>query len=88
MTAPLPAKPYVAPDLSSTVPLELRHLPQTYWGAATHEFVSSIVEARRPTIDAMVAADWTAAGLAAHKSAMSGGAVVEIERFVSPSTTR
>jgi hypothetical protein len=32
-------------------------------------------------IDAAVAASWTAAGLAAHESAMSGGSVVEIPRF-------
>ncbi len=32
-------------------------------------------------IDAVVAAQWTAAGLAAHESAMSGGAVVEIPSF-------
>ncbi|MBN9618866.1 MAG: Gfo/Idh/MocA family oxidoreductase, partial [Actinobacteria bacterium] len=58
---------YAAPDLSDTIPAPLRDLPQTYDGAVprlVHEFVRSIVEGRRPTLDAVVAANWTAAGFA------------------------
>ncbi len=46
-----------------------------------HEFVRSIVERRSPVIDAVTAADWTAAGICAHQSAMAGGSAVEIPRF-------
>ncbi len=46
-----------------------------------HEFVRSIVEERRPAIDAATAADWTAAGICAHQSAMQDGALVHIPRF-------
>jgi hypothetical protein len=46
-----------------------------------HEFIRSIVERRRPTLDAVVAANWTAAGFAAHESAMSGGQVVEVPSY-------
>ena len=46
-----------------------------------HEFVSSIVEGRAPRIDAVTAADWTAAGICAHESAMRGGDEVVIPRF-------
>ncbi len=46
-----------------------------------HEFVSSIVGARKPKIDALRAADITAAGICAHESAMGGGGRVEIPRW-------
>jgi len=46
-----------------------------------HEFVSSIVEERKPAIDAVTAANWTAPGLCAHMSAMRDGALIEIPRF-------
>jgi predicted dehydrogenase len=46
-----------------------------------HEFVRSIVEARPPAIDAVTAANWTAAGLCAHQSAMAGGEAVTIPSF-------
>jgi predicted dehydrogenase len=46
-----------------------------------HEFISSIVEQRKPAIDALTAANWTAAGICAHQSAMQGGAEIEIPRF-------
>ena len=78
------AEPYQPPDLSHTMPAALRTLPQWYDGAVprlVHEFARSIVEERRPTLDAMVAANWTAAGFAAHRSAMSGGQVVEVPAY-------
>jgi hypothetical protein len=46
-----------------------------------HEFVSSIVEGRSPWIDAVTAANWAAAGICAHASAMKGGVEVAIPRF-------
>jgi predicted dehydrogenase len=46
-----------------------------------HEFVRSITENRKPAIDAVTAANWTAAGICAHTSAMQGGAAVEVPNF-------
>lgn len=46
-----------------------------------HEFIRSIVEKRAPWIDAVTAANWTAAGICAHESAMNGGAEVIIPYF-------
>ncbi len=46
-----------------------------------HEFVRSIVEGRRPAVDEVTAADWTAAGICAHQSAMRGGEAVEVPEF-------
>lgn len=46
-----------------------------------HEFVSSIVEQRKPWIDAVTAANWTAAGICAHESAMQGGVEVGVPSF-------
>jgi hypothetical protein len=46
-----------------------------------HEFVRSIVERREPWINAVTAADWTAAGICAHESAMAGGREVLVPEF-------
>jgi hypothetical protein len=46
-----------------------------------HEFVRSIVEDRSPWIDAVTAANWTAAGICAHQSALDGGKEVKIPEF-------
>ena len=46
-----------------------------------HEFVTSITEGRAPRIDAITAADWTAPGICANTSAMSGGELVTISIF-------
>ena len=46
-----------------------------------HEFVRSIVERRQPWINAITAANWTAAGLCAHESAMAGGREVIVPKF-------
>lgn len=46
-----------------------------------HEFISSIIEQRRPWIDAVTAANWTAAGICAHESAMAGGREILLPRF-------
>jgi hypothetical protein len=46
-----------------------------------HEFVRSMVERRQPWINAVTAANWTAAGICAHESAMAGGREVVIPEF-------
>jgi len=43
--------------------------------------VSSIVEGRSPAVDAVTAADWCAAGICAHESAMRGGEGVHVPSF-------
>lgn len=49
-----------------------------------HEFVSSIVENRKAAIDEFKAADWTAAGICAHESAMRNGAKIDVPVFHLP----
>jgi hypothetical protein len=49
-----------------------------------HEFVRSIVEQREPAIDAVTAANWTAAGICAHESATRDGDGVAIPDFAQP----
>jgi predicted dehydrogenase len=46
-----------------------------------HEFVSSIMENRKPWINEIRAANWTAAGICAHESAMNSGAEIGIPSF-------
>ncbi len=46
-----------------------------------HEFVSSIVEGRKPAVDAVTAARWTAPGIHAHESAMDDGKQTAVTRF-------
>ena len=46
-----------------------------------HEFVRSIIELRKPAIDAQTAANWSAAGICAHQSAMSGSIAVDVPTF-------
>jgi predicted dehydrogenase len=48
-----------------------------------HEFLSAITEGRRATIDSITAADWTAAGVCAHQSALRGGEPVEVPNFAA-----
>lgn len=48
-----------------------------------HEFVRALVEERAPAIDAVTAAQWTAAGICAHESALQGGAAVAVPDFLS-----
>jgi len=46
-----------------------------------HEFVMSIVEGRRPFPDVYTSANWTAAGICAHESAMLNGQAVKLPEF-------
>jgi len=52
-----------------------------------HEFVMSIVEKRQPWIDAVTAANWTAPGICAYESAMSGGRQVRVPSFAEGEKT-
>lgn len=46
-----------------------------------HEFVSSLVEGRRPAVDAVTAATWTAPGICGHASAMRNGEPVDVPDY-------
>jgi predicted dehydrogenase len=46
-----------------------------------NEFVSSIVEQRPPSINAITAANWTAPGICAHLSALANGELVTVPGF-------
>jgi predicted dehydrogenase len=46
-----------------------------------HEFIRSIVEYRKPRVDAVTAANWTAPGIYAHMSAKRNGESVTIPSF-------
>jgi len=46
-----------------------------------HEFIMSIVENRKPMIDAVTAANWNAPGICAHESAMAGGKEIIVPVF-------
>ena len=46
-----------------------------------HEFVRSIVERRLPVLDIVTAANWTAAGVCAHESAMQRGIRVDVPQY-------
>jgi predicted dehydrogenase len=46
-----------------------------------HEFISAIVEGRKPLPDAVTSANWTMTGICAHQSAMKGGERVSIPQF-------
>lgn len=49
-----------------------------------HEFICSIVEGRRPAVDTVTAATWTAPGIAGHESAMREGEPVDVPDFGVP----
>jgi predicted dehydrogenase len=46
-----------------------------------HEFITSILDDRQPSIDERLAGNITAAGICAHDSAMNDGAVIEVPVF-------
>lgn len=47
----------------------------------THEFVSALLEERRPTVDIYEALAYTVPGLVAHQSALKGGELLKIPQF-------
>lgn len=52
-----------------------------------HEFIQSIVEERSPYVDAVTAANWTAAGICAHRSAMQNGSQIIVPEFGGENVT-
>lgn len=70
------------PDL---LPAEIQPFAEGGHGGShphlVHEFISSIVDERRPSIDEIKAANWTATGICANESALSNGDAVEIPGF-------
>ena len=71
------------PDRTDLLPESIAHFTQHGHGGShphlAHEFVRSIMENRLSAIDAITAADWTAAGICANESALREG-----ERVVIP----
>lgn len=51
-----------------------------------HEFVSSIVTGRPPEVGPVTAAEWTAAGICAHESALRNGERVAVPQYRSQTT--
>lgn len=47
----------------------------------THEFISAVLENRRPTVDVYEAVAFTAPGIVAHESALKGGLQMKIPSF-------
>jgi hypothetical protein len=82
---------FTAPDRPDLLPAEISRFTQPtaedragHRGShphLVHEFVRAIVEDRPPAIDAITAANWTGAGIAAHESAMQDGAGVDVPDF-------
>jgi predicted dehydrogenase len=50
-------------------------------GQLTHEFISAILEDRKPLVDVVTALNTTVAGLVAHQSAVKGGEWLKIPQF-------
>jgi predicted dehydrogenase len=75
-------KPPLRPDL---YPRELEPWKDGWHGGShphlAHEFIRSIVEDRPPSIDAVRAADWCAAGICANLSSLKDGEWVEVPSF-------
>lgn len=80
--------PTIAPYTRQAVYSDGRHLSFVQGGGHSgshphlvHEFLRSIVEGRRPAIDARTAATWTAPGIAAHRSALADGAGMHVPDY-------
>jgi len=80
--------PEIAPFTKRLVFSDGKHLSFVQGGGHSgshphlvHEFVRSIVEGRPAAIDAVTAANWTAPGIAAHRSALQDGMAVEVPGF-------
>jgi predicted dehydrogenase len=73
------------PDRLDLIPPEIAQFTQGGHSGShphlVHEFVRSIIEERRPAVDAVTAAHWTAPGICAHESALKNGEPVDIPAF-------
>ncbi|MDZ7639963.1 MAG: Gfo/Idh/MocA family oxidoreductase [Bryobacterales bacterium] len=68
---------------TAMLPEALRH-PSGHEGShtfLTHEFVSAVLEARKPTVDVYEAVAYTAPGIVAHQSALQGGVQMKVPSF-------
>lgn len=78
-------RPLEAPYRPDLLPPEMAKFANGMHGGAhphlVHAFVSSIVEERAPKVDAVTAANWTAAGICAHASLQADGEVVAVPKF-------
>jgi len=54
----------------------------------THEFISALVQGRRPAIDVYEALSYTVPGIIAHQSALKNGEQMKIPQFVRPSDAK
>jgi len=50
-------------------------------GRLMHEFVTAILEDRKPMVDIALALNMTVAGIVAHDSAVKGGELLKIPQF-------
>jgi hypothetical protein len=78
-------EPYEQPEWWKTdmLPEPLRH-DSGHEGShtfLTHEFISALVEGRRPAIDVYEALAYTAPGIVAHRSALKGGEQMKVPDF-------
>lgn len=76
-------EPADLPDFYPLLPPAMR-VPSGHGGSHTfiaHEFVSALVEGRRPVVDVYEAADYTVPGIIAHQSALKGGETMKIPIF-------
>lgn len=82
---PIRGRRTVVPPLSELVVPACRefmtHINNNRFAPLVHEFVRSIVEDRPSSMNAHTAAQWTAAGICAHESAMKNGAAVVVPGF-------
>jgi predicted dehydrogenase len=72
-----PLAELVAPEIADVA----RKAPHARGIPLAHEFIRSLVEERAPAIDVLTAANWTAAGVAAHASAMREGERVGVKQW-------
>ena len=56
-------------------------------GYLTNEFVSAILEDRKPLVDIAMALNLTAAGIVAHQSALKDGELMKIPQYRFPAVT-
>lgn len=75
--------PFEQPDHYKLLPKPLRH-PSGHGGShtfLTHEFVTAVLEKRRPTVDVYEALAYTIPGIYAHQSALQGGTTLKIPDY-------
>lgn len=83
LTPNIAIEDYQTPDFWDVMPKEMR-LRTGHGGAhtwITHEFVTAVLEQRRPAVDVYEAVAYTAPGFYAHQSALEGGTTKKIKDF-------